>query len=176
MVQERHKTKTSASRNIFGFLLLNAIPILGFSWVAWKVSRGEASLDDLPAGLGRNGLYFAVTVTALFFVVSLLLPAVHGPARGLRASLRRSAEIRSQCGFPRLVLELLLWPIRQILYVGLWLLRAICFLASFALIALALLFVVRLFQDGFGDAWLPEPVDAYADRAQEWLKGLAARE
>lgn len=175
MVQERHKKKSSPASTILGFLLLNALPIAGFGWVAWKVSRGEASLDDLPEGVGRNGVYFGLAVVALIVVVSGLLPLFHGPARYLRRSMKRSAEVRSDCGFGRLVLEFLLWPFRQIFYVLFWILRAICFLASFTLIAAAIFFVVRLFVADFGDQWLPQPVDAYADQAQGWLREWSER-
>lgn len=175
MVQERLKKKTPLTKNILGFLLLNALPIAGFGFLAWKVSRGEASLDDLPAGVGRNGVYFAVVVAALIVLVSGILPLVHGPARALRRSLRSSAEIRSECGFGRLVLELLLWPFRQLFYVVFWILRAVCFLASFALIAAAILCVVRLFRPELGDTWFPQPLDAYADLAQDWLREQGQR-
>lgn len=175
MVQERHKTKASLLSKVLSLLLINSAALAGLAWAGWKLHRGEIELDALPEGLTRNTVYLAVALVVLIIVVTAILPLAHAPARALRRSLKTSAAIRSECGPGRLVLELVLWPFRQIFYVVFWLLRAACFLASFALIAATLFFGVRIFVPELGDAWLPEPVDVYADRWVAWAELLVRR-
>jgi hypothetical protein len=171
MVREAHKRKGSAAGKIGGLLLVNILPLGGLLWFGWALATGRVSSEDLPEGLGRNAILAGVALALLFVSASLVLPFVHGIAKGLRLAGLHSAERRREGGAGRLVFEWILWPFRTLLYLVFWLLRAALYLTSLALIAAIILFAIRLFQPEFGEAWLP--INDYLDRGETWIRGLS---
>ena len=79
MVRADLKKKDGLVGKIFGFLLINVIPLAGLGFVGWKMYRGEFSLDQLPEGAGRTGLCLGVALGLLILVASGLLPVSHAP-------------------------------------------------------------------------------------------------
>ena len=172
MVRANLKKKTTLGQRLLGYALINAIPIAGLGWFGWTLARGEASLDDLPAGLGRNAAVLLVDIALLFVLVTLFLPSCHAVAKHMRATLARSAEARSKGGFLRLLWEGLLWLPRQIVYRVFWLLRFGAYVGAFSLIALALVFLVRFFRPDFLEAALS--LDRWVDEGIARLREFAA--
>lgn len=168
MVREAHKKRGSIAGKIGGMLLVNILPLAGLGWLGWSLATGRISADDFPEALGRNGVLAGASLALLFVSASLLLPIVHGVAKGLRGSLARSRALRAEGGAGRIALEWLLWPFRTVFYVVFWVLRFALYLISLALIAAVLLFAVRIFRPEFGEAWLP--IDDTIARAESWIE------
>ena len=80
----RDDVRAKKSGGLFKFLLLNILPIGGLIALVWGVNQGKISLDDLPGGLGRNALYFGISIALLIITASLLLPMVRTPCAGRR--------------------------------------------------------------------------------------------
>ncbi len=143
MVRENLKTVSSTKSKIFGYMLINIIPIGGIVALVWGLNQGKISLDDLPGGLGRNALYFAVSVALLILCASLLLPVTHRLAGHFKARLGWSGELRSHGGVGRKMWEGLLWLPRQLGFRVSALLRFVFILASVILIACSVIFIIR---------------------------------
>lgn len=168
MVRERHKTRSTWRGRLLGLALINILPLAGLAWLGWALATDRVSMRDLPDGLARNGALFGVAVLLLFLVASLLLPFVHAAVKALARQLGESRYRRAEGGGFRRLVEWLLWPFRTLLHALLWLVRLLLMLTSFALIAAALLFLVRMFAPEIGEDWLP--IDRWIDDGTAWLR------
>ncbi len=170
MVQERHKTKSSRRSRVLGFLLINIIPLGGLVALVWGVQQGRVSLDDLPEGVGRNGLYFGVVIALLIVTASLVLPGAHRIARQAQGRLLWSRDVRSHAGFARRCWEWILWLPLQVAFRLFALLRLVLTLLSIVLILAALLFMIRLVKPRFMEAELN--VNQRMEQVESWVGSL----
>lgn len=170
MVRESLKTTTPLSKQIFGLLLLNALPIAGFVWAGYEFWRGRLTTamieEKLGPGAGQAGAICAVSIAGLFVVGSLLLPMAHSTARYFKRSLANSARARAEGGAMRVVFEFLLWPFRMVGFLVFALIRFVLILVALALVIACLAGMVRFVKPEFGNGWLP---------IEEWVEKLRSR-
>ncbi len=168
MVRRDRERKSGIGGKIVGLAIINIIPLAGLAWWVWALTTGRTSLDDLPEGIGRNAIHFGIAVLLLMVCASGLLPFAHGLAKGLRGRLRYSAEMRRQGGALRKIWECLLWPFRALLWAIFALLRLGLLLLCLALVAAAVLFIVRFFEPTALESQLR--VEEHMQQGLDWLR------
>lgn len=173
MARRDRDTGSSLGGKVLGLAIINIIPLGGLGYFIWALATGRNSLDDLPAGLGRNAACFGVTVVLLLIIASGLLPLCHGLARGMLGRLRYSAEMRRQGGVLRKFGEFLLWPFRFVTYLSAASLRFVLLVTGLALTAAAILFIVRFFEPEALESQLQ--VDHRLEVGLDWLRERIGR-
>jgi hypothetical protein len=133
------------------FLLLNLLPLgaLGVTGVLW--AQGKIQLRELPKGLTSNLIGFGVGVTALALVASLSLPVAHRSTKALERAWREGFQVLSGKLLGSRVGCFLRIPFVALGWILAWLSRAVLIGLSFALIAVCIVFLVRVFVPDFAE-------------------------
>jgi hypothetical protein len=150
----RRRPARSLRRALGLFLLANILPIVALGWIAIQHARGEFEIRALPPGTTETLIVLGVAVVLLFLVASVSLPAAHRVVTELECYMAyRKAILFGHTPGSRL-LSLLLLPLLPIPYLVAWPIRLVLILISLALIAVILVFLVRLFRPDFLQDWI----------------------
>jgi len=140
------------------FLLINILPLGGAVWFLWRYLQGDLPDIQLPSGWPFNLSVLGGGLLALVLVASLSLPAAH---RAVQGTSRRLGYLKAVLGGraegSRLIALLLLPPI-WLAWVLVWIVRSLLLLGALALIALSVLFMIRLFNPDFCQAWIDKAI------------------
>ncbi len=153
------KSRTLGQRLGF-FLLLNLIPIGVSAYLLIRYWRGEIAFTGLPPGFTTNAAVAFGALVLLVLVASLSLPAAHGAVKGIEATWRGALLVLGGKAPGNRFLALLALPPLAVAWMLAWPVRAVLILASFALIAVVVVFVIRLAKPEFLQEWV--------DRALSW--------
>jgi hypothetical protein len=133
-----------------------AVAVIGYLWI-----RGDLDLSSLrlPESMKFDLAAAGILIAALFAVATFSLPFVHRTVcRARSASVRQSAIAGGREEGNRFLARLALPFLGLTLFVT-WPLRLLLILASFVLIAAILVFVVRMVEPSFLQAWVDRAVE-----------------
>lgn len=169
--QRRSRVSRKPARPVRRFLLGNVLPLgaiitLGVLW-----HRGVIDFKEiLPPGADQNLVVLIVCIALLFVVASISLPAAHAVVKAVDASFQRRASVLaggkrrdpdesesddgSVEGHGSKLGALFTTPFFAMIYVIAWPIRFVLILASFGLLAVSIVFTVRLFDPEFLQAWV----------------------
>lgn len=153
------KEGSAIARQLKVILFFNSLPLALIGYVGWRMASGTLRLEQMtkafPKDLGEN-----VTIVLLLFM--LLLGLVGSPLSLLNLLLRRiragaiaAAEFWSRQGFFGRAWDLLLWIPRLLAYGVVWAIRLLVHAVLGVVLALMVIFLVRLVQPDFAESWLP---------------------
>ncbi len=175
-LQRRSRVSRKPARPVRRFVLGNVLPLgivitLGVLWY-----RGVIDFEEiLPPGADENLVALIVCIALLFVVASISLPAAHAVVKAADASFQRRASVLGGGGRRDRSVDvpesdgeeddatdggdsklgaLFTTPVFAAIYVIAWPIRFVLMLASFALLAVSIVFTVRLFDPDFLQAWV----------------------
>ncbi len=146
----RSRSSGSGGGSVLGlFLLLNLAPIAGVVYAAFKWTRGELPLDQLPRGMAAHIGAIAVAIALLFVFARWSLPVVHRVVKFAEGGtrLRRQVMDRDAKGNP--VRAALALPFYWLLWIVAYPIRFVLMAMSFVLIAVVVIGIVRFFRPEF---------------------------
>ncbi len=163
MARRRIEKTSSIRQGLLLLLAINALPLLGLGFMAYRVHRGEAAWRDLLSdGVARNGPYVVLGILAVTLFAYVVLPGVQAGGRKVAAWIGRADEARRGGGAGRVVAGIS-WPFERLAFGLLFLLRGLAVLGSLATLAFVAVFIVRMLRPEFLSAWLAFlPEDPFA--------------
>lgn len=152
---KRSRVERRQARPLRRFLLLNILPLGAIATVGVLWYRGIIEVDRfLPPGADENLIAIFVSIGILFVVASLSLPAAHAVVKGVDSSFARRTRILAGNEEGSRIGALLLSPLLTVAYLIAWPLRFLLMVLSLLLIAVIIVFMVRLFQPEFAQSWV----------------------
>jgi len=137
-------------RPILRFVLSNGIPLAVFGTLAVLWWQGKLDESTLPAGADENVVGLGIALAALFVVAS------HAVVKMAERRPEGPPDWKSRA----------LAPLRAAVFVIAWPLRLGLVILTFLLLALTIVFMVRLFEPAFLEPWF-ERAREVAGRAAE---------
>ena len=136
-------------RPLLRFVLGNGIPLVAFGVVAVLWWQGKLDDSYLPAGADENVVGLGIALAFLFIVASVSLPAAHAVVKMANRRPEDPASLKSRA----------LAPFRALVFAVAWPARLLLVILTFALLALTIVFMVRLFQPTFLEPWFDRARD-----------------
>ena len=146
----RHRQKENKLGQLLRMVLLwNLLPLVVLSALGVMWLRGEIQIEALPEGSGFNLGVLGGALVLLLLVASLSLPAAHGAVKRCQQGLAHRRAILAGKAEGSRVASLGLILMGYPAYLLGILIRLVLILLSFALIAIVLVFGVKLFKPEF---------------------------
>jgi len=161
--QRSSRVPRRKKRPLRRFVLMNALPLAAFAALAVLWFQGRIPLEKLPPGTDENLVAALVCIAALFVVASLSLPVTHAVVKHSHDEFHRRKDVITGKEEGSRLGALASSPLLMAAYVIAWPLRLVLILLSLSILAVTVVFLVRLIEPTFLQAWI--------DRVLEWRRG-----
>jgi len=152
---QRSRSSRSGPGRLLGlFLLANLLPLAGLAYLGLRWLRGDRPEIDLPEGTGANLGVLGGGRVLLLLAASVSLPNAHRATRRLHAVLRRRVAILMGRERGSRLLSVLLYVPLVLAYALAALVRFVLIVLSLAILAVCVVFIVRLLEPGFAQEWI----------------------